>query len=211
MDRRVDVARITRILRSLNADLVGLQEVAPGGQLERLAAAGDYLALAGPTLLRADCPGGVALLSRHPVGAVRHHDFSVYGYEPRGALDVETELGGCSARVVVTHFGLHAAERKRQTRRLLEALGDTEHELVIVMGDINEWWSRRPLLRALDQRFGQRRTPRTFPSWLPLLALDRIWIKGDAEVRLQAVAARPARVASDHLPLLARFTVPGLL
>ena len=45
---------------------------------------------------------------------------------------------------------------------------------------------------------------RTFPSWLPVLPLDRIYAAGGASIVALAVhRSALARVASDHLPLRA--------
>jgi endonuclease/exonuclease/phosphatase family metal-dependent hydrolase len=49
----------------------------------------------------------------------------------------------------------------------------------------------------------------TFPSRLPVLALDRVWASPRAHlVSVSSHRSALARVASDHLPLMARFEVP---
>jgi len=48
----------------------------------------------------------------------------------------------------------------------------------------------------------------TFPARRPVLALDRIWISPVGCLRrLQCHASPLARVASDHLPLMAEVVV----
>lgn len=213
--RRRDPHRVAAVLRRLDADLIGLQEVAPPGvgndtQLATLAELTGHRSVPGPTLLRNDAPCGTALLSRYPVGAVRHHDLSQPGCEPRGALDVDLKLGQVSARVVVTHFGLRAAERRRQADRLLDILADDRAELLLLLGDINEWWPASRTLHKLHRRLGRRPAPRTFPAPLPLLCLDRIWAVGPAlRGWRDPTVSRvwPTPLASDHLPLAAELSV----
>jgi endonuclease/exonuclease/phosphatase family metal-dependent hydrolase len=56
----------------------------------------------------------------------------------------------------------------------------------------------------LERRLGRAPARRTFPSWLPVLPLDRIYAGGTARLRMTNVHRSPlARLASDHLPLRA--------
>jgi len=74
---------------------------------------------------------------------------------------------------------------------------------VLLMGDLNEWRGRSGAIRLLDRRLGPSAAARTFPSWLPVLALDRIYAEGPAVLRDVYVYRSPlARHASDHLPLV---------
>ncbi|CAH2908923.1 MAG: putative phospholipase D family protein [uncultured Paraburkholderia sp.] len=58
----------------------------------------------------------------------------------RGALDVDIDTGNGLMRIVATHLGLSARERRAQVRLLLEAF-DTPDLPVILLGDLNEWFS----------------------------------------------------------------------
>ena len=71
------------------------------------------------------------------------------------------------------------------------------------MGDFNEWLPGNRNLRRVHRQFGQTPAPRTYPSWWPVLALDRIWVAPRAALRALWVHSEPAaRVASDHLPVV---------
>jgi len=60
--------------------------------------------------------------------------------------------------------------------------------------------------RWLHEHFGESPAHATFPSPLPLLALDRIWSSPASLLRRVRVhRSRLARRASDHLPLVARL------
>jgi endonuclease/exonuclease/phosphatase family metal-dependent hydrolase len=211
LDGHRDVGRIARILSDLDAQLIGLQEVGTdslgvtiSSQMEYLAQSTGLQAIAGMTFENKTGPFGNVLLTSWRVLASRVHDLSVPGREPRGAIDAELDIAGHNVRVVVTHLGLRAAERRYQARRLLEILSHGSHRFVIMLGDINEWILRSRPLRWFHVRFGTPPAPRTYPSWLPLFALDRIWVlprQTLLEVRAQNTPL--TRIASDHLPVKA--------
>ena len=211
VDDRQDVDRIAEVLRAADPDIIGLQEVqsrfeqAPAeDHLNRLAAALGMQAISGPTLFRAGADYGNALLCRHPVEVLHRLDLSFPGREPRGALDVVLGLPAGRLRVIVTHLGLWPAERRFQVKRLVEALGEGEPLPVVLMGDLNEGFPLGRLARWLHRHFGRGPAPGTFPSALPLLALDRILVRPrQALLSLRVLKTPLTRVASDHLPLQA--------
>jgi endonuclease/exonuclease/phosphatase family metal-dependent hydrolase len=211
VDRRYDPDRIVAVLRELQADIIGLQEVdarrrlnRPMDQWDYFAAAMGFHAVAGANIGGHRGRFGNALLTRFPVRAVRHIDLSVGGYEPRGAIVAELLADDGPLLVVVTHLGLRAAERRLQIPRLLDGLldGSTATEAVLVLGDLNEWRGRRGGVSTLDRRLGSAPAPRTFPSWMPVLPLDRIYAAGSIALRgVMVHRSALARIASDHLPL----------
>jgi endonuclease/exonuclease/phosphatase family metal-dependent hydrolase len=174
-------------------------------QLDYLADETGMRGIAGATILRHEGHYGNALLTRLPVLKVRRHDFSFLRREPRGALDVDLDLHGRIARVLVTHLGLHPKERRFQVKKLLQLLSHWEREqLVIVLGDINEWLPISRPLRWLHGLLGKPPWQRTFPVWFPLFALDRVWVRPrSAIVRIGAHRSEVSRKASDHFPIKA--------
>jgi endonuclease/exonuclease/phosphatase family metal-dependent hydrolase len=213
VDHRYDPERVATVLCELGADIIGLQEVDARHRFGRFVEQWSFFAeltglnaACGPQ--RRDHRGrfGNSLLTRFPVRALRHIDLSIDGYEPRDAIDAELLVDDRPLRVVVTHLGLHGGERREQTRRLLAALGERrgDEDGVLMMGDLNEWRGRRGGIPALDERWGRAPAPRTFPSWLPVLPLDRIYVGGTAALYGVSVhRSGLARLASDHLPLRA--------
>ena len=74
--------------------------------------------------------------------------------------------------------------------------------------DFNDWRRRGPIVQRLNSLFGPSPPLRTFPSWRPLFALDRVWARPPGLVAdLKAPASRSARLASDHLPILATLSL----
>lgn len=213
-DGRRDVGRIAAVIEQLRADLIGLQEVRCGGtsscDVDELASRNGYTWHAAPTCGRGhEGVRGNALLTALPVEDVRIHDLSVPRREPRAALETIVRWKNRRLRLVVTHLGLHAAERRFQVERLLSLLGTAPVAATILMGDINEWllWGRP--LRWMHRRFGTSPSVRTFPSRAPVLALDRVWAEpSGAVVSVGTFSAPGLRGASDHLPVLATLRLP---
>lgn len=216
-DGRYDVGRTAGVIRELGCDTVGLQEVdgRPGLQSDSMQL--DYLANAtGMTPIAAAAHTGTALhfgktnalLTLREIRAAHTYDLTFRSREPRSALDVELWAGGQIVRVIVTHLGLRAGERRYQVKKLLTVLRAIPPEQpVIVLGDINEWLPIGRPLRWLHGVLGKPPRRGSFPVWAPLLALDRVWSRPLNALRAFEVHRSPAaRRASDHYPVKAIVT-----
>ena len=204
-------ARIVEVLEALDADFVALQEVEEREHRGKTISAflGDALGLrvAGRTMhVRAGFDYGNLLLSRVRPSRTASHDLAYRRREPRGAIETDFSIDGHSLRVIATHFGLSMRERRAQLRKILPCLEDGEPDLTVLCADFNEWLPYSGLHRALSRALGAAPAVRTFPSRLTALSLDRIYASPlSALVRIEAVATAAARVASDHLPVVADF------
>jgi endonuclease/exonuclease/phosphatase family metal-dependent hydrolase len=211
-DGRRDVARIGHILREIDADVIGLQEVESRhgrseiDQAENLAAALGMACIEGPLLQHAKRGWyGNALLTRLEVEAVRRVLFESYGVEARGAILCDLRADdGTRWRVMTTHLDLRSRHRRRQFATLLDQLVPSPRQPTALMGDFNEWWSRSRGLTELRRHAELPSSPPTFPAWFPALRLDRIAFSG---CRLRGSVRRQltplTRCASDHLPIFA--------
>jgi endonuclease/exonuclease/phosphatase family metal-dependent hydrolase len=214
-DGRRNVERVARVIESLDADIIALQEVESwpvvGGEPVQMDVLGHLVglrAISGPTLERRTGHYGNAVLTRLPVVAVRKLDLTFRRREPRGAIDVDLDAGGIKVRVIATHLGLLPSERRHQVQRILEIVSGDDEGLTILLGDINEWLIAGRPLRWLHARFGHCHGRRSYPAWLPLLALDRIWVHPkSALLCFDAKSTPEARVASDHLPVRAELSL----
>ncbi len=124
--------------------------------------------------------------------------------ERRGLLDLRLAVRGHRLALLATHLGLGPAERRHQVRRILAHLDTITADTFVVLGDFNEWlhWGRP--LRALNLRLGPSPRLPSFPATCPLVAIDRLWIHPAHRLQSCRVhVAAPARIASDHLPLVA--------
>jgi len=214
-DGRYAPTRIFDVLSELGADVVALQEVPLQGAhsnfLVDLEHATGYHVAGGPLFERRGTEFGNAVLSRRAFERVAHLDLTVHTYEPRGAVDVHIAASaGSTLRVLATHLGLRPGERREQVKRLLAAVEDESPQpTTMLMGDLNEWYLWGRPLRWLHAHFREKpATPPTFPARRPVFALDRIWISPVGCLRrLRRHASPLARVASDHLPLIAEVVV----
>jgi endonuclease/exonuclease/phosphatase family metal-dependent hydrolase len=169
--------------------------------LDHFATELKYEAIPGPTLQRRDGHYGNAILTRLPVQSTNTIDLSVRWCEARGAIDAVLGTPSRPIRVIATHLGLWPAERRRQMRRLLALLAGTPINPTVLLGDLNEWFLWGRPLRWLHAYFGYARAPATYPTFFPMFALDRIWIKPAVTAHPVPVITPLTRLASDHLPL----------
>ncbi|WP_375172735.1 endonuclease/exonuclease/phosphatase family protein [Pseudooceanicola sp.] len=217
MDLRRNPGRTLDVLGDTGADLAVLQEVdkrlppRPAALPRAMAEAAGWQVLDVSPL----GPGGPSLgwhgntmLARPGIEVDSLHHMDLPGLEPRGAIraDLTTPLG--PLRVIGTHLGLIRRDRLRQLGAISRMLARLDDRPTLLAGDINEWGQIAPLQHALPQlRFLD--SPRTYPSLRPLGALDRFALSPhlQAKGRPHAHMAQPARIASDHLPLLLRLTL----
>ncbi len=121
--------------------------------------------------------------------------------------DKQGEFGNAVVplRVIVTHLGVEKGVRRQQAQTLVSAINrhiNLDTEATVFMGDFNEWTPANAFVRRMDRRFSKHVTRRTFPSYAPLLPLDRIWMSSHLSgIRTVAHRSLLARRASDHLPL----------
>jgi endonuclease/exonuclease/phosphatase family metal-dependent hydrolase len=211
IDRRYRPQRVRDVILSAEADVVALQEVDSSlevidgvDQLTYLAQETGMFAVIGPTLRRGYGAYGNAFLSRRPLEDVFETNLTYRRFEPRGMLKAEIGVEEGRVRIINTHLGLKLWERRFQVERVLQEVDWRPQHPTIVMGDFNEWFPWSVNMRRLLRHFGP--TPRvpTFPSRWPRLALDRIFVHPQpAEFRFCALTGKDARIASDHLPVLA--------
>lgn len=214
--------RIAAVLRELDADIIGLQEVlciqgreSCDDQAHFLARAlGMEFRLGENRQLRGGAYGNV-VLSRFPLLAARNHDISVEGREQRGCLRVDIDLHGAQPlHIYNVHLGTSFIERREQARKLLheDVLKNGDHiGPRVLLGDFNEW-TRGLASRLLHEHFQNADLrlhlgrARTYPGVLPFLHLDHIYFDQSLELldaRLHR--SRAALMASDHLPIVADF------
>jgi endonuclease/exonuclease/phosphatase family metal-dependent hydrolase len=214
IDRRFRPARNAAGFGEHGADVIALLVVgsraAGFDMLQHLAEATGFGAVAGMTLTDRRGDFGNALLTHLPVVSAERHCLRIGAREPRGALLVVLAASAVPLRVIVTHLGLRTAERHEQVARLLALARKPPDVPTILAGDMNVWGRAKQESKPLDSHFGSAGTATTFPSFAPCLALDRIWMHPvGALVRIRAHRSPKARIASDHLPLVAQVHLPA--
>ena len=140
-------------------------------------------------------------------------DLSVNRVERRGVLHVEIEVGGRRLHILNTHLGLTARQRVYQVNRIGHRIHDAcgSDDAVLLAGDFNDFGGRLDALvhsdcglrSALDGLPPARR--RSWPSGLPLFALDRMYLRGLERERGGVLQGLPWKRYSDHLPIRCRL------
>jgi endonuclease/exonuclease/phosphatase family metal-dependent hydrolase len=221
--RRLEIHNLLPAMQGFDADLICLQEVRrfhrklqqrfthwpAHGQAHFLAPQG-YEAVYRTNAVTRHGEHGNALLSRWPVLQTGHHDVSDHRFEQRGLLHVVLQVGERLLHVVVVHLGLIHASRERQVQRLGRFLAREvpADEPLLVAGDFNDWGVKlhAPMADLGLQTFEHMRLP-TYPARLPLLELDRVYMRGARPVSAHVPAGPGWRRLSDHLPLVAELAL----
>jgi len=222
VDRRYRPQRIVDTIAHCEPDVVLLQEVDDGvprsnghRQVDLL---GDelgmpYRAFQNNVSLRQGHYGN-AILSRFPIHDEHHLDLTVPMKKRRRALAVHCRIHhqGHSRSLLLAnfHLGLAGYERKIQIRRFLDSnvISHTHRSTaVIAAGDFNDVWGTlgTNLMHPVGFRCATKMA-KTFPAFLPMRALDRVFYRGGLELDHCFVShTKVAKEASDHLPLVADF------
>jgi len=226
-NRRMVVHELRERLRQLGADLVFLQEV-QGDHSRHATQFADWpdepqYEFLADSVWRDFAYGrnavydlghhGNAVLSRYPIVRWENTDISAHALEARGLLHCEIDVSGWRTPLhcVCVHLGLtHRARRLQLTalRRRIEAMVPP-HAPLIVAGDFNDWrmHARALLARPLNLNEVFEIThggpARSFPAMLPLLHLDRIYVRGFRVRRANVHHGRPWSRISDHAALSA--------
>jgi endonuclease/exonuclease/phosphatase family metal-dependent hydrolase len=226
-NRRMVVHELRERLRSLDVDLVFLQEV-QGLHLEHSTRHPDWPRQPQHEFLAEDAWSqtayggnavydhghhGNAILSRHLILSTANQDVSDHRFERRGLLHCEIELPALATPVhcVCVHLGLMGGGRRRQMEALAERMerlapGNTP---LIIAGDFNDWRNHADahLVRrlGLTEAFGcgRGRPARSFPCMLPLFRLDRIYVRGFHVRQAHVHYGAPWAQISDHAALTA--------
>ncbi|MGB3123091.1 MAG: endonuclease/exonuclease/phosphatase family protein [Pseudomonas sp.] len=150
---------------------------------------------------------GNALLSKFQIVRYDNLDISQSGHENRGLLHCVLRLPGTGQEVhaICIHLGLREVHRQQQLRLLEQRVSEIPADApLVVAGDFNDWRQRADLSRSgLRDVFIETHgtLPRTFPARLPLLALDRIYVRNVNIHTPRALTSRPWSHLSDHVPL----------
>jgi endonuclease/exonuclease/phosphatase family metal-dependent hydrolase len=227
VDGRLDVGRIAAVIAADAPDIVALQELDVGrartggvDQAHEIAQRLGMVSRFNASLSVEDELYGDAILTALPERLIKAGALPGYHplpqLEPRGAVWATVEADGAAVQVVNTHLGLLAREQGAQVEALLGRawLGARGvGEAVILLGDFNATSGSAPYRRITSKlRDAQKLLPGrslpTFPSMFPMLRIDHMFVGRRIQVRRMWTSTSPlARTASDHLPLIADFSV----
>ena len=215
------------LLRKLHVDLVFLQEVQDvhstnskrhvawptAGQVEFLADAVWPEFAYGKNSVYPAGHHGNALLSKFPIINTKNTNISAHASEQRGMLHSEIKHPNWDVplHAICVHLGLFAHWRHQQLEKVAEYIEQQVpmHSPLIIAGDFDDWSSRAGrafasrlhLHEVFEHHAGQ--SARSFPSWLPILRLDRIYVRGFNVSHVEVHAGVRFLKLSDHAILTA--------
>lgn len=218
------------MLRKLHADIIFLQEVQDmhtkhaerfatqpmNGQMEFLADAiwQDYAY--GKNSVYPAGHHGNALLSKFPIINTHNKDISAHTSEQRGMLHCEIKIPHWNEplHAVCVHLGLFAHWRRQQLVSVAEYIEQLvpPNAPLIIAGDFNDWGMRTGRIFAKRLKMHEvfehhaGRPARSFPSWLPVLRLDRIYVRGFQVKHVEVHSGAHFLKLSDHAILTSTLT-----
>ena len=160
---------------------------------------------------------GNAILSKVPFIHWENINVSSMRQASRSFLHGVIEYGKKAKKLhlICVHFDFVASERERQLTLLSRFIANNvpQSEAIIIAGDFNDWHSRADRYLAkdlgLEEVFKQThgRYAKSFPAWMPMLPLDRIYFRNLNALECHCLRNAPWRKLSDHAPLYASFNM----
>lgn len=227
-DRRLNVGRIVEVLARLRPDIVALQELDVGrartggvDQAHEISRGLDMACHFHAALQVEEELYGDAILTAYPESLVQVGPLPGYArfpsLEPRGAVWIQAHVDGTPVQIINTHLGLVPREQQLQAT-FLAGPAWLDHPNCkgprILLGDFNAT-ATSVVYRTLNAKLASARrlapvkTPTaTFPSPLPVLRIDHLFVSPEIKVKAVFAPFDPlTRMASDHLPLVMDFEV----
>ncbi|MEX0901840.1 MAG: endonuclease/exonuclease/phosphatase family protein [Pseudohongiellaceae bacterium] len=226
-NRRFTLENIRRCLRNSSANIVFLQEVVGentrfhrrvagwpqgGSQLEFLADTVWSHHAYGKNAIYQHGHHGNAILSEAPFKNWHNLDVTCMTMSQRGILHGATSE---DVHLMCVHLGLFEGERRLQISRLIDYVHNhiPKSAPLIIAGDFNDWrrHCHHRLMRNLDleeaHQAHNRSVAKTYPALRPMLAMDRIYVRGFKVRQCSTMTGPEWRSVSDHCALLAEVSL----
>lgn len=227
-NRRVVLHELRERLRELNADIVFLQEVQGERNIVAPRHTGypaqpqhEFLAheiwphhAYGMNAVYDEGHHGNAIISRYPILSWDNQDVSTNSMESRGLLHCEIAMPEKTQPLhcLCVHFGLFKRGRGVQFNALVERIRRVvpENAPLVIAGDFNDWNNHASHLLAKELQLHEvfeahsGKLARSYPARMPLLRLDRIYVRG---LDIRHSEMHPWRKISDHAALSATLVM----
>jgi endonuclease/exonuclease/phosphatase family metal-dependent hydrolase len=228
-NRRFVLPAIRKALTDVNADVMCLQEIQgqhlkheamiwnwpPHPQTEFIAHPTWSHHAYGKNAIYNQGNHGNAILSKFPLESWENINVSPYPWASRSLLHAVIQIAKneTAVHVICLHLGLLGTERRRQVETLCQRIEShvPDNAPLIIAGDFNDWqgniakqFSQHLHLKEVFQTLHGRHA-RTFPVWLPVLPMDRIYYRGLEAINCERLKSPLWQSLSDHAPLLATF------
>ena len=220
MDKKLDLARIAKVINEQKPELVGLQEVDRG--VERTQRIDEIAELAKLTkmdyafafnLKYQGGQYGVAILSGRPILATDHRLYkNLREAERRGFIRAEVNIAGRIINFVTTHLDYQYEDgRVFETEQLLKALENVAGPLIVV-GDFNDVPSGgayKLMQQTFDDAWSSSQPTAdgfSYPADKPTKRIDYVFTRTTDGIKAKR-AWIPNTFASDHVPVVADLEI----
>lgn len=228
--RNYFLADVKKLVKSSEANIVFLQEVV--GESKRYKKKGlvdaqfEYIADSmwthysyAQNAIHDHGHHGNLILSEFPITSWKNVNISTNALEKRGLLVCKIEIPGKIKKyihVICAHLDLLQKGRAKQykmLKKLVESLDLSDKDPLIVAGDFNDWNQQAhdvlekelKMIEAHKAHYGL--FAKTFPAFLPLLTLDRIYVRNMKVNQSYVISKTEKNHFSDHLPLFCEVEI----
>ncbi|TWU47025.1 endonuclease/exonuclease/phosphatase family protein [Rubripirellula reticaptiva] len=215
VDRKIDLARIARVVASVNADIVALQEVdqnvkRSGGvdQPAELAKLTAMSVVFGGNISLQDGHYGNAILSRWPIAEhVNRLLPNLNSGEQRGVIQayVQTPITKTPLMILATHFDHRSdgSERFASAQAINELVMKHPQSPAILAGDLNDGPDSKTLLELKRHWTASSEKPMpTIPVAKPTKQIDFVLFHPKERWSVHETTVLDEAVASDHRAIL---------
>lgn len=228
LNRRVVLSGILDALSAHSPDVVCLQEV-QGQHSKRVVKFANFpnqsqSVWLGSRLAMDECYGkncqypkghhGNAILSCHPFITKTNLDLTVNRLEKRGLLHANIMHNNTPIAILCCHLNLLHKDRIKQYQAIVRYVDNhiDPNQPLILAGDFNDWTKQADKWLAslqLTEVFKNNTGDfaKTFPAKLPLLSLDRLYVRHLTIKKTIKFYHQDWQQLSDHLPLGAVLTL----
>ena len=221
--------QIRTAMREVNADVLFLQEVLGDHQDSRCsipdwttAIQFEYLADSvwphfayGKNAIYAEGHHGNAILSKFPIVDWSNQTISTNRFEQRGFLKARVQIPQLEKEIILanTHLDLTQSGRNQQASMIIDDLKKEAETPWVLIGDFNDWNKKvapriEKELNAKEAfKFLHGKYPPTFPSFMPMLSLDRVFLNKITPIHAVTLKDGHWKKLSDHLPLYVELEI----
>lgn len=220
---------IRAAMREVNADVLFLQEVLGDHKDSKCripdwqtAIQFEYLAdtvwphfAYGKNAIYDEGHHGNAILSKFPIVDWTNINLSTNRFEQRGLLKARVQIPQLEREIILANAHLDLTQRGRnmQTDIIVEDLKDEKETPWVLVGDFNDW--NKKVTKRIEAelkvheafKFLHGNYPATFPSFMPMLSLDRVFLNKMTAITAVTLDHGHWKILSDHLPLCVEIEI----
>lgn len=221
--------QIRNAMREVNADVLFLQEVLGDHNDSRCripdwetAIQFEYLAdttwphfAYGKNAVYSEGHHGNAILSKFPIVEWTNRLISTNRFEQRGLLKARVMIPQLEREMILanTHLDLTQGGRDQQAKMIIDDLRKDAETPWVLLGDFNDW--NKKIAKTIESELGvieafktlHGKYPPTFPSLLPVLSLDRVFLNKMKVIKAVTLKDGHWKKLSDHLPLYVEIEI----